>query len=95
MAKRQLEVPGTERETVPEIEAIAQPYVTALYKRMSFQKKEIELKSQLLEVMTQLQVATYVVYDKDDNGYLVRRNDGKPGIEVERLDKPKKKEGEE
>lgn len=94
MARKQLEVPGTERETIPELEDVGQAYVKVLYKRMELGKKELELKAQLHERMRQLDQLVYVLYDKDDNGFKVSRKPGEEKLAVERLDKPKESSGE-
>lgn len=63
MAKRQREIPGIERETIPELEEIAEPYVQELYAALDAQKNAKDLRSQLIERMKQLKVKAYTHTD--------------------------------
>lgn len=51
MAKKQLEIPGTERPSIKEIEEAAEVYVDARDKRMRMLEKEIAAKANLLTVL--------------------------------------------
>jgi hypothetical protein len=61
--KKQQEIPGTERQTVDELDEIIGPYVQALYERQRLQQKELELKAQLDERMVQCRKKQYVYFD--------------------------------
>lgn len=63
MAKRQREIPGTERSTIPELEEIVEPYVVELYNALEAQQAAKALRSQLIERMRQLKVKTYTHVD--------------------------------
>lgn len=66
MAKRrprQTQIPGTERETVPELEEIAEPYVQELYTALDAQAAAKDLRAQLLERMRQMKLKNYVHSD--------------------------------
>ena len=62
--KRQPEIPGTERETIPDIEQAALALDAVRYKRMELQVDEQRLHAQLLERME----AHKDELEKDDNG---------------------------
>lgn len=54
MAKRQAEIPGTERPSIPELDELAAPYTEALYERMRLQGEEKALKAQLIQRMAEM-----------------------------------------
>jgi hypothetical protein len=75
MAKKQLEVPGTERETIPEVEKVASKYVSTLYERMRLQIDEKVLRQQVLDAMKAHKVKLYIVTvetDDEDVDYEIR-----------------------
>jgi len=63
MAKKQQEIPGTQRDTVAELDEIIAPYVEALYARQELQTQELELKAQLDERMVSMRKKSYVYFD--------------------------------
>lgn len=64
MAKRrQAEIPGTERDTVPELDELASPYCETMYERLTLQSAEKDLRVQLLERMKALKHKTYTYVD--------------------------------
>lgn len=69
MAKRQTQIPGTERPAVPELDSLCEPYAAALYERMELQRSEKDLKKQILERMKQLKRSSYTFFDDEDNEY--------------------------
>jgi hypothetical protein len=48
---KQIEIPGTERVTIPEIEEAAQAYVSARDKRMALTDREVAAKLNLITVV--------------------------------------------
>lgn len=50
-AKRQPEIPGTERKTIPELEEVALAFERARYERMRLQQEESRLGQQMLDRM--------------------------------------------
>lgn len=68
MARRQTQIPGTERPTIPEIEEVAKPLCEARYQRMELQKTEKALADQLRERMKTHKTKLYRVYVEDDEG---------------------------
>lgn len=51
MAKAQMEIPGTERVSIPDIEDAAEAYVTVRDKRMALTEKEIAARTNLIDVV--------------------------------------------
>lgn len=85
MARRQREIPGIERPTIPELDEVCAPYTAARSERMELQKQERELKKQIDERMKALKVRAYVFYNDDDEGYNVTRERGKVKVTVTKL----------
>lgn len=78
--KKQTEIPGTERETIPELEEIAIQLAEARYRRMELQEEESDLHQQMLDRMEAVKdkitegpgkVPTYVCID-GENKYVFR-----------------------
>ena len=84
MGRKQRELPGMET-TDPELEEIAAPFARARYERMALEKTERELHEQLLVRMRAKNVARYVVFDEDGQGYALTRAPGKEKITSEKL----------
>lgn len=59
MAKKQIEIPGTERKTNPEVDAAAEAYLVARNKRMKESKNEKAAKVTLIERMKAHGVGVY------------------------------------
>lgn len=51
--------PGMEPPSIPEIDELAQEYVTMRDNRMGYQKEELKLNDRLLELMNQHKLPTY------------------------------------
>lgn len=85
MAKRQMEVPGTERKHIKEVVDAASGYEDARDKRMKLTEKEASAKESLIEVMKKHKLTVY----RDDEAVppiLVTLKPGKDAIKVERLE---------
>ena len=81
MAKRQGEIPGTERKTVKEIDDAAEAYLEARDKRMKLSEKEKVAKDALISVMKKHSVTVY----RDDQvspPLVVTLVPGKDGVQV-------------
>lgn len=68
MAKKkaqQLQVPGTERETIPEIDGAAKDYADLVSRRVGLQAKEKEAKDALLALMKGKNLTIYR-FDTED-----------------------------
>jgi hypothetical protein len=78
MAKKQLEVPGTERKTNKEIDDAAEGYVEARDKRMKLGEKEKAAKDSLIAVMKKHGVNVY----KDESAGLIVMLQVKDGVKV-------------
>lgn len=63
MAKRQQEIPGTERKSIKEVDDAAEVYRTARDARMKKSKVEKEKKTDLVNVMLKHGLSVY----RDDN----------------------------
>jgi translation elongation factor P/translation initiation factor 5A len=61
--KRQKEIPGTERQSIPEIDEAALAYVEARDERMALTDREVEQRELLLRRMTEHKQETYKFVD--------------------------------
>ena len=59
MAKKQLEIPGTEQEVIEEIEQAAESYVSIRDKRMLLTEKEVAAKEVLSQAMHSHNLTSY------------------------------------
>src|ERR1700759_4183562 len=59
MAKRQQELAGMERDSIPEINAAAEAYVKARDKRMKLTEEEVDAHDDLVEAMKRHKVRVY------------------------------------
>lgn len=59
MPKKQLEIPGTEPVTIPEIEEAADTYVALRDKRMALTQKEIDARAVLIAAMDEHKLTSY------------------------------------
>lgn len=85
MAKRQAEIPGTERKTIQEIDVAAEAYVDARDKRMKLSDKEKVAKEALIGVLKKHNVTVY----RDDQAsppLVVTLLPGKDGVQVRAAD---------
>ena len=83
--KRQTQIPGTERETIKEVNAAAEEYVEARDERMGLTEREVQAKQHLLEVMKENKLTIY----RDDNAtppLLVTITPGEDKIKVSRVE---------
>jgi hypothetical protein len=83
MAKKQLKIPGTEREVNKEIEALADKYQTLKEKRTDALTKEIAAKGELFEAMRENKLTSYRCEESD---LLVTVVDGEPTIKVKHVE---------
>lgn len=70
--KRQMEIPGAEREVVPDLEELAAPYTDALYRRQELQEEENQLREQLGARMEALGIERYVYHDGEAKFVITR-----------------------
>lgn len=80
MAKRQQEIPGTEREVNKEVEAAAEVYVKSRDKRIKASEHEVADKTALIAAM---QKAKLSVYKDEDHGLVITITPGKPNVKVQ------------
>ncbi len=94
MAKRQLEIAGTERVKNQEVEAAAEGYVDQRNKRMKLSKKEKEAKQALIAVMNKHKLSVY--RDDTQNPPVIVTLSSKDDVRVQELgDEPEEVEEEE
>lgn len=85
MAKRQAEIPGTERKTVKELNDCAEAYVDVRDKRMKLTEREGEMKERLVTAMRKHGLEVY----RDDDAsppLLVVLKPGKDNVRVTTAD---------
>jgi hypothetical protein len=83
MAKKQLKIPGTEGETIKELNDAAEAYVTERDKRMKLTEKEVAAKDTLINVMKNHKLSVY----KDDDAdppLIITLTAGKDQLKVTR-----------
>lgn len=71
-AKRQIEIPGAERQGIPDIDEVAGPYTEKLYAWQELQKEVDALREQLITRMEELNVEKYEYVDGEAT-YKLRR----------------------
>jgi hypothetical protein len=72
--KKQTEVPGTERESDPEIDAAAADVYELTAERLDIQEREKGARAKLLDLMTKKNLEIYV-YEDGEERYDVRRKE--------------------
>ena len=63
MAKKQLEIKGAERPSIPALDEAAEGYLLRLYRRMELQREEAEAKEVLEAAMRKHRKKTYAYAD--------------------------------
>jgi hypothetical protein len=84
MAKRQLQIAGTERKEVPEVETAAEAYREVRDERCELSKREKQKKLELLAVMKAHKVKKYKYDDENGEEILVSLDDKEPDVSVKR-----------
>lgn len=79
MAKRQAEIPGTERVVDKDVEVCAEVYVKSRNKRIKASEAEVADKTALIEAMRK---AKLTVYKDEDHGLVITITPGKPNVKV-------------
>lgn len=85
MSKRQMEIAGTEKPKIPELEAAAEAYVAMRDKRMKLTEEEVEKRDQLAGLMKKHNLTFY----EDLNAVpplVVTLKVGEPKVKVKKLD---------
>lgn len=83
MARRQLEITGAERPSVPALDKVIDAYTSILYARMEMQRKELDAKNSVDAAMLKHKREIYVRYDGEWK-FTVRRKPGKDQITCKR-----------
>jgi hypothetical protein len=92
MARRQMKIPGTEQETIKEIDSAAEAYIDVRDKRINLTDRESEAKEALIGVMKKHKVEVY----RDENAVpplVVTLIPGEDKVKVSRA--KEEEEGEE
>ncbi len=84
--REQLEVPGTERKRIPEVEAAAEKLRECRVERMSLQAEEVDLQANLLDEMTKHGVTTYRFQLDEDE--LVATAESKQKVKIRKVSVP-------
>jgi len=82
MTRRQTQIPGTERKSVPEVEEAALGYIEARDERMTHTKREKQKKLELLAVMRAHRVTKYKFDDAEGEELMVSLEDKEPDVSV-------------
>jgi hypothetical protein len=88
---RQMKIPGTEQDEIPELEAKAEVYITEMTKRVRQSKKEVSAKIDLINTMKEHKKFIYRL----DDGSIITLASGKENIKVTHDDEEADDEGEE
>jgi len=84
MARRQLQIKGTERKSVPEVEEAAEAYREVRDERMELTRKEKLKKFELLAVMKAHKIKKYKYDDDSGEELLVELSEKEPDVSVKK-----------
>jgi hypothetical protein len=91
--KKQLPIPGTEKETIKEVDSAAEAYVEARDERIRLTDKEVDAKDALVTVMKKHKLDVY----RDENAVpplIVTLIPGEDKVKVSRAKDEEDEEGE-
>ncbi len=80
MARRQKEIPGTERESDPELDAAAADVYELTTERLEVHERERGARGKLLELMKSKKVDTYVYQDGEERFDVTRSESEKVSV---------------
>ena len=92
--KRQMQIPGTERKSVPEVEQAAESYREVRDERCELSKREKQKKLELLAVMKAHKVKKYKYDDENGEEIMVSLDDRDPEVNVKRTGEAETEIGE-
>lgn len=84
MARRQLEIDGTQRTAIPEVEEAAEAYREVVLERMELSKKEKLKKHGLLALMNARKIDTYKYDDANGEEIVVKIAEPEPKVSVKK-----------
>lgn len=93
--RKQLNIPGTERKSVPEVEEAAAAFVEVRDERMGLTRKEKLKKFELLAVMKAHKVKRYKFDDANGEELLVELSEKEPDVTVRKTGESEGEVGEE
>jgi len=82
--KKQIEIPGTERPAIAELDELIAPFVQARYERMAQFKLETELHAEVLAAMKRLKRPLYVYQDGEER-YTLEVTEATERVKVQRV----------
>ncbi len=92
--RKQMQIPGTERKTVAEVEAAAEAYREVRDERCELSKRERQKKLELLEVMKANKVKKYKYDDEHGEEIMVSLDDREPDVSVKKTGEAESEVGE-
>lgn len=84
MARRQQQIPGTERTAIPEIEEAAEAYREVVLERIDLSKKEKLKKHGLIALMNARKIDTYKYDDANGEEIVVKIAEPEPKVSVKK-----------
>lgn len=82
--KKQMQIPGTERKQVPEVEQAAEAYREVRDERCELSRREKQKKLELLAVMKAHKIKRYKYDDEKGEEILVALDEREPEVKVQR-----------
>lgn len=92
--KKQMQIPGTERQQVPEVEQAAEAYREVRDERCELSRREKQKKLELLAVMKAHKVKRYKYDDENGEEILVALDERDPEVKVQRTGEGESEIGE-
>jgi hypothetical protein len=92
--RKQMQIPGTERKSVPEVEEAAQAYREVRDERCELSRKEKQKKLELLAVMKAHKVKKYKYDDENGEEMLVSLDEREPDVTVRKTGEAESEVGE-
>lgn len=94
MAKKQMQIPGTERKVIDEVEQAAEAYREVRDERCELSRREKQKKLELLAVMKAHKVKRYKYDDENGEEILVALDEREPEVKVQRTGEAESSVGE-
>ena len=92
--RKQMQIPGTERKSVPEVEEAAEAYREVRDERCELSRKEKQKKLELLAVMKAHKVKKYKYDDENGEELLVSLDEREPEVTVKKTGEVESEVGE-
>ena len=92
--RKQMQIPGTERKSVPEVEEAAEAYREVRDERCELSRREKQKKQELLAVMKAHKVKKYKYDDENGEELLVSLDEREPEVSVKKTGEAESEVGE-